>query len=192
MGVEWTGDHAAQAPDDSTATERHQRHRPLDTWFEPHRRSRRDRQAEPSGRGSVKVERGVRLKEMKVRTNLDRTVAGVCHQDLDHFTTCKQLDRLIADDRLAGPDPARTLLCLHAHQPIGSCKVTNLVPSGNVASIWISGISSATPSITSARVSTLRSGLRPHRRSAGQSVPTAQHEASYLGGHPTDPYVSGS
>ncbi len=34
-------------------------------------------------------------------------------------------------------------------QPIGSCTVTSLVPSGKVASIWISGSIEAMPSITS-------------------------------------------
>jgi hypothetical protein len=36
---------------------------------------------------------------------------------------------------------------------IGWCTVTSLVPSGKVASTWISGIISAMPSMTSARVS---------------------------------------
>src|SRR3989344_165944 len=39
------------------------------------------------------------------------------------------------------------------------CTVTNLVPSGKVASTWISGIRSATPSMTSARLSTVLPSL---------------------------------
>ena len=44
-------------------------------------------------------------------------------------------------------------------QMIGSCTVTSLVPSGKVASIWMSGSISAMPSITSARVNTVRPSL---------------------------------
>ena len=46
---------------------------------------------------------------------------------------------------------------------MGWCTVTSLVPSGKVASTWMSGIISATPSITSARdVATLEAfGVRP-------------------------------
>ena len=38
---------------------------------------------------------------------------------------------------------------------IGLCTVTSFVPSGNVASTWISGIISGTPSITSSRLSSV-------------------------------------
>src|SRR5580704_11743663 len=41
--------------------------------------------------------------------------------------------------------------CLGGHL-IGSCTVTSLVPSGNVASTWMSWIISAMPGITWARV----------------------------------------
>jgi len=44
-------------------------------------------------------------------------------------------------------------------QAMGWCTVTSLVPSGKVASTWMSGIISATPSITSARVSTVLPSL---------------------------------
>src|SRR5215475_6303389 len=44
--------------------------------------------------------------------------------------------------------------CEIAGHLIGSCTVTSLVPSGNVASTWMSWIISAMPSITCARVST--------------------------------------
>ena len=44
---------------------------------------------------------------------------------------------------------------------MGWCTVTNLVPSGKVASTWMSGIISAMPSITSARVKTVRQYWHP-------------------------------
>src|SRR6185369_7430597 len=44
-------------------------------------------------------------------------------------------------------------------QTTGWCTVTSLVPSGKVASTWMSGIISATPSMTSSRVSTVRPSL---------------------------------
>ena len=48
----------------------------------------------------------------------------------------------------------RVLAVQHIHK-IGLCTVTSLVPSGKVASICTSGISSGTPSITSSRLSSV-------------------------------------
>src|SRR3989344_3703637 len=49
---------------------------------------------------------------------------------------------------------------------MGWCTVTNLVPSGKVASTWISGIRSATPSMTSARLSTVLPSRAPSMMAA--------------------------
>ena len=47
------------------------------------------------------------------------------------------------------PSPSEEFAGDHAASGIGLCTVTSFVPSGNVASTWISGIISGTPSITS-------------------------------------------
>ncbi len=62
-------------------------------------------------------------------------------------------------------------------QRMGSCTVTNLVPSGNVASTCTSGIISGTPSIQSSRV---RIGTAiSHQIRYAHSIPRSFHE---LGG----------
>ena len=68
--------------------------------------------------------------------------------------------------RLARPTDSADCPCLPnasvasaRRHAIGWCTVTSLVPSGKVASTWMSGIISATPSITSARASTVLPSL---------------------------------
>ena len=102
-------------------------------------------QAMAAGRVAVEDERRVGLSEVIVRTDLDRPVATVLDAQPQHRSTGIDLDRVVRTGDLARD---------HGAEPIGSWSVTSFVPSGNVASTWTSSIISATPSITSSRVST--------------------------------------
>src|SRR5262245_65864588 len=84
---------------------------------------------------------------MIMRADLDRPVAGVGDRQRDRLATGIELDLAVLDEHFAWD---------HALAPyrIGSCTVTSFVPSGNVASTWMSWIISGIPSITCARVST--------------------------------------
>ena len=95
-------------------------------------------------------------RELEVRADLDRPVAGVHHP---HRPVSRrvELDLALGGDDLAG------------NHEIGSCRVTSLRPSGNVASTCTSSTSSGTPSITSSRRAP--SGPRPSDRRP--SVPRA-------------------
>lgn len=60
---------------------------------------------------------------------------------------------LVAGRRIAGAKTAKARVAPWPleNYGIGWCTVTSLLPSGNVASTWMSGIISAMPSMTSAR-----------------------------------------
>ena len=59
-------------------------------------------------------------------------------------------------------------------QTTGWCTVTSFVPSGNVASTWMSGIISGTPSITSSRVEQRRAVV--HQVGDAAAVARAFHD----------------
>src|SRR5262249_56130985 len=96
---------------------------------------------------ALEVQRRIGLEEMIVRADLDRPVAGVGHRQRHGLAAGIELDLAVLDEHLAGDHG-----CL-AHL-IGSCTVTSLVPSGKVASTWMSWVISGMPSITCARVRT--------------------------------------
>src|SRR4029077_2453130 len=81
-----------------------------------------------------------RFGEVVVRPDLHRPVAAVGDFNRHRLAAAVQFD-------VAGGG-----LDLAGDHGIGLCTVTSFVPSGNVASIWISGIISGTPSITSSRL----------------------------------------
>src|SRR5690606_23118656 len=114
--------------------------------LEAHRGAGGDVEAKAARRRAVEFERGVGLGEVVVRADLDRAVAGVAHHQRARGAADGEFDVAVGDEEFSGD-----------HRPaphtIGLCTVTSLVPSGNVASTWMSGTSSGTPSITSARVS---------------------------------------
>ena len=91
-----------------------------------------------------KLERRVDLEEVVVRADLDRPIAGVRHGDGRVARPTLMLD-------VAGSRGSIAPMPVGARLGIGWCTVTSLVPSGKVASTCTSGISSATPSITSSR-----------------------------------------
>src|SRR4051812_20098238 len=80
---------------------------------------------------------------MVVGTHLDRPVAGV--HDLQRHGTATLVQLYVARGNLH-------FTWNHGAHTIGLWTVTSLVPSGNVASTWMSGIISGTPSMTSPRL----------------------------------------
>src|SRR5207244_13408308 len=66
-----------QAGNDAVSGQRHQRYLAGDARLEPHRRAGRDVQPIATGRGPVEGQRRVGRREVVVRSDLDRPVAGV-------------------------------------------------------------------------------------------------------------------
>ena len=99
---------AAQAGDDPAADERYERDVERDPGLEAHRRPGGDVESETARRRPVEGERRVGLGEVIVRTDLDRTVAGVLDAERDHVSTDVDLDRLVGSDDLAGDEVAVT------------------------------------------------------------------------------------
>src|ERR1700733_6335059 len=128
----------------SSPAQRHQRNFALDARLEPHRGAGRDVQPTAPGKIPVEPQRRVGLREVKVRPDLNRPVAGVRDHQRHHRTAKVQSDRPVAVKDLAGD------------HGMGSWTVTSLVPSGKVASTCTSVSISGTPSITSSRLSTVR------------------------------------
>src|SRR4029078_2872236 len=112
---------------------------------------------------------------MEVRSDLYGAVTRIAHLERRHRTVGIECDRRrtahVTADRhilcrrvdICGNSGAHfwsshvgLLLCLHW---IGVCTVTRRLPSVNTASICTIGTSSATPSITSALVRTVRASL---------------------------------
>src|SRR5262249_30362245 len=108
-------------------------------WLEPDGGARRNIQSPTIGHWPVELEGRVDLEEVKVGTDLDGPVAGVQDVDGGGRPPRVQDERAMQWDQFPG------------RHGIGSCTVTSLVPSGNVASTWTSAIISGTPSITSSR-----------------------------------------
>src|SRR5262249_13248041 len=129
------------------AGERDQRHLARLSRLEAHGRSGRDVEPHAARLLAIELQRRVGLEEMIVRSDLDRPVAGVGRRQRHGLAAGIERDVAGLDEELAGGHVASS------HR-IGSCTVTSFVPSGNVASTWISGIISAMPSITWARVRT--------------------------------------
>src|SRR4029077_7902693 len=115
--------------------------------LEPHRRPGRDVEPHAARLLAIELQRRIGLEEMIVRADLDRPVAGVGDGERRGLAAGVERDLAGLDEELAGGHGV-------SFQRIGSCTVTSFVPSGNVASTWISGIISAMPSITWARVIT--------------------------------------
>ena len=124
--------------------------------LEAGRGSGRDVEAEAPRLFAIELQRTIGLVEMVVRADLDRPVAGIGDdQGHDrpadvHFDLAGGRKQLARDHR------------------IGSCTVTSLVPSGKVASTWISRIISGTPSITWGRLKT----VAPSRISSATVLPS--------------------
>src|SRR5512134_1300673 len=90
--------------------------------------------------GAVEFQCLVGLEEMIMRSDLDWPVAGVRDRKRHRPTSFVEDDFTLRGKQLAG---------LHRRASrIGWWTVTSLVPSGNVASTWISWIISPIPSIT--------------------------------------------
>ena len=96
-------------------------------------------------------QRLVHLEEVEVAADLDRAVAGVERLDAGLAPPGVDLDVAVGGDDLARHDaPWRPPAACPAGS--GSCTVTSLVPSGKVASTCSTGMSCATPGITSSLV----------------------------------------
>src|SRR4030095_11073817 len=90
---------------------------------------------------------------VEVRAHLDGTIAGIADFERDHRLSAIERDRRRVAHEAGDP---RERACRHW---IGACTVTSRLPSVNTASTCTMSTSSATPSITSALVSTERAAL---------------------------------
>src|SRR5262249_53474100 len=133
---------------------------------------------------AIEFQRRIGLEEMIMRADLDRPIAGIGDRQRHRLAASVELDLAVLDEHFTGdhaeplssvipaersesgnpPPPVRmhsgpgmtpglTASRLGVHR-VGSCTVPSFVPSGNVASPWMSWIISAMPSIPSLRVST--------------------------------------
>lgn len=80
----------------------HQLHRPPLSRLKAHSRAGRNIEALAVRQLAVEQERGVRLEEVVVRPDLDRTVAEVLYLDQHAFAIGRQADLLLAADEGAG------------------------------------------------------------------------------------------
>src|SRR5690606_1687157 len=96
---------------------------------------------------TIKAQGLVGFKEMIVRTDLNRTIAGICNVERERLEPEVGVERgrFGRGDDFAG----------YHGQRMGLWTVTSFVPSGNVASTCTSWIISGTPSITSLRLRTV-------------------------------------
>jgi hypothetical protein len=62
---------------DPMPTQSNQGHRLVVSWFEPHRRARRNIQPHSESNSTIETERLVNLEEMKVRAYLDWPIANI-------------------------------------------------------------------------------------------------------------------
>src|SRR5262249_13993314 len=134
--------------DHALAGERNERDLACLPGFKAHRGAGGDVEPHATRLFAIEFQRRIGLEEMIVRSDLDRPVAGIGDRQRDRLAASIDLDLVVLDEHLTGDHSAASV-----HR-IGSCTVTSLVPSGNVASTWMSWIISAMPSITSPRVST--------------------------------------
>src|SRR5471032_607208 len=138
--------------------QRHQFHRTLLAWLETHGGASGDIEAHAIGTPALEGQRRVDFKKVEMRTDLYRPVTPVGYHHRGRCTVDIETDLAFFQLIFTG-DHAGSLLFLLSglknavRYGIGWCTVTSLLPSGKVASTWISGIISATPSITSSRVS---------------------------------------
>ena len=110
-------DVAPETLHDAVARERDQLDRARLPRLEADRRARRDVQAEPARRRAIEAQPGVGLGEVVVRPDLDGSIAGVRHLELDGRAPLVQGQR--ARLGLDGADPqrrARRDRMVHGHQ----------------------------------------------------------------------------
>src|SRR5262249_52850471 len=126
--------------------------------FKAHRGAGGDIEPHAARLLAIEFQRRIGLEEMIMRADLDRPIAGISDRQRHRLAASVDLDLVVLDEHFTGDHSAAsaTLSTLRERlvHRIGSCTVTSLVPSGNVASTWMSWIISAMPSITSPRVST--------------------------------------
>src|ERR1700722_2434584 len=147
MRLELAHDFLTETIDRALAGKRDQRDLARLPRLEAHRGAGRDVEAHAARLLAIELERRIGLEEMIMRADLDRPVAGVGDHERHGLAAGVESDFAGLDEHFAGNHAAPP-------QRIGSCTVTSLGPSGNVASTWMSGIISAMPSITWARVMT--------------------------------------
>src|SRR6185312_10199849 len=155
---------AAETVHRSLAGERDQRDVAALARLEPPRGARRQVEPHAARLPAVELQRRVGLEEMIVRAHLDRPIAGVGDSQRHRLAALVELDLAVLDEHFAGDHRKHLSLnvmaglvpAIHALaqskawmpgtrpgmtrrvQRMGSCTVTSFVPSGNVASTWIS------------------------------------------------------
>src|SRR5258707_5898587 len=132
------------AVDSAPAADCHQHNLFFIARLKAYRRTCGNVQAHPVSQGSIKMEGTIDLKEMVMAAHLHGPVAGIADDETHSFPPCVECDR-------PGSLIQQVFTWVHGVllQRIGSCIVTNLVPSGKVASTCTSWIISGIPSIRS-------------------------------------------
>lgn len=101
-GIEVPCDLAAQPGNHACPRQRHQGHLSIDARLEAHRSSRRHVQPETTRRRPIKLQRRIRLRKVKVRADLNRSIARIHDGQHKNFAPSIQLQRTITNDDLAG------------------------------------------------------------------------------------------
>src|SRR6266852_3000313 len=133
---ERASDLVVEAVHDSRAAVSDEAHLARLARLEAHRGAGGDVEAEAPRLVALEAERRVGLEEMVMRAHLDRPVARIGDLKLDGRTARVQFDL----GRLAGDFAGSDGPCVSADR---RGTVTSLVPSGKVASTWMSWIISA-------------------------------------------------
>src|SRR5262249_33200685 len=136
--VERAHDQAVEPDDDALAGQGDEADLLDLAGLEAHGGARGQVQAHAVGLLAVADEGAVDLEEVEVRADLHGPIAGVVDRDRDGRASGVQLDVRSVEQVFAGNHGRVQLM--------GWWTVTSLVPSGKVASTWISWIMSATPS----------------------------------------------
>src|SRR5262245_49929338 len=130
--------------DHALAGERNERDLACLPRFKAHRGAGGDIEPHAARLLAVEFQRRIGLEEVIVRADLDRPVAGIGDRQHHCLAAGIELDLVVLDEHLTGDHSAASVSLSFAGERlvhrIGSCTVTSLVPSGNVASTWMSWI----------------------------------------------------
>jgi hypothetical protein len=100
-GIERPHHQLAKSVDDAIARQGDQADRARLPRLESHRGARGDIETVATGLLAIEVERRIRLEEVIVRADLNRSVTGIAHDDLDARATGIELDVAVFDQHFA-------------------------------------------------------------------------------------------
>src|SRR5579875_484364 len=142
IALQLSHDFRAKAINHAVAAQRNQTDFAGLAGFETDGGAGRDIKPHAARREPIELQGGVGFRKMIMAADLNGPIPRIRNHQCEPRQPGVELDVAGKSENFAGD-----------HR-IGACTVTSFVPSGKVASTWISSIISATPSITCSRVRT--------------------------------------